>query len=143
MTSPFFPLAARTFGIGFATGLRSMTGPAATFRQGGWGTVLAVAAAGEYIADKLPGVPPRTTPPALAIRIAGGGAAAAAIGRAAGANVLLCALAGAAGAVTAAYAGVAYRARITGPVPSFVAALVEDGVAIAIARAATRSAHNR
>ncbi len=57
----------RALGIGAVSGLRSMTGPALTrIRAGGApALVLPLLALGELVVDKLPGVPPRTAPPAL------------------------------------------------------------------------------
>jgi uncharacterized membrane protein len=108
----------RSFAIGAATGLRTMSGPTAVGMGTGWGRILPLLALGELIADKLPSTPSRTIPAALAARMAGG------------------ALAGIAGAVGAAYAGSAYRKFASRYVPPIIAALLEDGVAIAVARAA-------
>jgi uncharacterized membrane protein len=128
----------RSFAIGAATGLRSMTGPAAVAGSSGWGRVLPFLALGELIVDKLPKVPARTIPPALAVRLIGGGLAGRSIASAAGRNLLLGTLAGVAGAAGASYVGAAYRAYASRYIPAVVAALLEDGVAIALARAAAK-----
>jgi hypothetical protein len=48
--------ALRAFGVGAATGLRTMTGPAFAFsaNSGNWNWLFRAAALGEYVADKLP-----------------------------------------------------------------------------------------
>src|SRR5205085_2273003 len=73
--SPSLPAAAL---LGFASGLRTFTGPAAlahSRRLGGGDRVargLTVAAAGELVGDKLPAVPARTAPGPLAERVVAG-----------------------------------------------------------------------
>jgi len=128
----------RSFAIGAATGLRSMTGPAAVAGSAGWGRVLPFLALGELIVDKLPQVPVRTIPPALAIRVIGGGLAGRSIAAAAGRNLVVGMLAGAAGAAGASYAGAAYRSYAARYMPAVVAALLEDGAAILLARVAAK-----
>ncbi len=78
-----------TAGLGWAAGMRSMTAPAAlshvfsdrysTVRQparfltmDSVSTLSKLAAAGEVVADKLPGTPDRTAPPVLGGRLASG-----------------------------------------------------------------------
>jgi uncharacterized membrane protein len=124
----------RSLGVGAATGLRTMTGPAFAFNaaSGRWTWLLRAAALGEYVVDKLPATPARTQPIGLAAR-----AVAAAF---AGASVagederLLGATCSIAAAMASAYAGVAYRqwcaARHFSPL---VSALAEDGFAMALA----------
>ena len=133
------PLPIRSFAIGAATGLRSMTGPAAALSgNAGLGRLLPLLALGEFIVDKVPAVPARTIAPALVVRAIGGAIAGRAVAVAAGRNVVVGALAGIAGAVGAAYAGAAYRGVATRYVPAVVAGLLEDGVAIVIARTAAK-----
>jgi uncharacterized membrane protein len=88
---PLLDVLVRAAALGAATGGRSTAGITAvtlTSREGDpWpaqylsGTVSKVSAAlsavGEAVADKLPGVPPRTAPPGLAPRVVFGAAAAA------------------------------------------------------------------
>jgi uncharacterized membrane protein len=125
--------ALRAFGVGAATGLRTMTGPAFAFASvsGKWNWLLRAAALGEYIVDKLPSTPARTQPIGLAAR------AIAAI--VAGASIdpderVLGATCAVAGAITTAYLGTAYRyacaERKLSPIAS---ALAEDALAIALA----------
>jgi uncharacterized membrane protein len=126
--------ALRSVGIGAATGLRTMTGPASAFSatSGNWRWLLRAAALGEYVVDKLPSTPSRTQPFGLAARAVAGGLAGASVApeaRRTGAVL------GIAGAMAAAYLGAAYRRetarRNFPPIPS---ALFEDAVAIALAR---------
>ncbi len=58
------------FGIGFVSGLRAFTGLAALAltRGGVWGIVLSIVAIGEYVADALPNIPPRTGLPSIVLR---------------------------------------------------------------------------
>ncbi len=117
-----------------------MSGPTAVGMTSGWGRILPFLAIGELIADKLPATPSRTIPAALVARMAGGALAGRSVAASGGRNLLVGTLAGIAGAVGAAYAGEAYRRIASRYMPAFVAALLEDGVAIAVARtAANRS----
>jgi len=126
----------RSFAIGAATGLRTMSGPTAVGMKTGWGRILPFLAVGEMIADKLPSTPSRTIPAALVARMAGGALAGRSVAAAGGRNLIVGTLAGIVGAAGAAYAGEAYRRLASRYVPAFVAALLEDGVAIAVARSA-------
>ncbi len=56
--------------LGLAAGLRTFTAPAMLYlwRGGVVGIVLAVVALGEYIADTLPQIPPRTALPSIILR---------------------------------------------------------------------------
>jgi uncharacterized membrane protein len=118
-----------------------MTGPAVLSWRAREPTRLAIAAlaAGELIADKLPATPPRTTPPALVFRALSGGFCGRRVALAFDADPTAGTLAGATGAVAAAFVGMALRSRIvrwTG-LPDPLVALAEDAVAIAGAAAAT------
>jgi uncharacterized membrane protein len=116
-----------------------MTGPAAAFavrKNGNWNWPVLIGALSEYIVDKLPATRPRTRPFGLAARAV---AAALAAGSLAGDDDerLACAAFGVAGAMVAAFAGRTYRAEAAKlHVPDVFAGLLEDGVAIAVARAA-------
>jgi uncharacterized membrane protein len=124
----------RSIGVGAATGLRTMTGPAFAFAatSGRWAWLLCAAAVGEYIVDKLPATPARTQPLGLAGRAVSAAFSGASV---AGEDErLLGATSAVAAAMASAYAGVAYRhwcaARKFPPIAS---ALVEDSLAIALA----------
>jgi uncharacterized membrane protein len=132
----------RSFAIGLTCGLRSMTGPAVVQWRARDPIRLALAglAAGELIADKLPATPARTIPPALIFRALSGGFAGRSVARSFGADLSGGTLAGALGAVLAAFAGQALRASIvrTSGLPDPLVAFAEDAVAIAGAIAASR-----
>jgi uncharacterized membrane protein len=140
-------------GIGFVAGLRSMTAPAAVSWAAciGWldlqGTPLqfmgsgvavaisTVAALLEYVADKLPRTPNRTSTGPLIGRIVLGALSGAALGAAHGRMLLAGAVLGGLGAVIGAYAGYHARRRLvmTVGVKDLVVALAEDLVAILLA----------
>ena len=125
------------FGLGLVAGLRSLTAPAALFlaRGGTIGIVLAVLAVGELIADMLPQIPSRTSPPALIARIVSGGIVGWFI---TGANTsfgIVGAVLGILGAVVGAYGGRRVRIAAIERIGAVPAALVEDVVAIALAAA--------
>jgi uncharacterized membrane protein len=134
-----FELSLRCLAVGAATGLRTMTGPATAFavrKNGNWNWPVLIGALGEYVVDVLPSTPSRTRPAGLLARAI---AASLAAGSLAGDDEerLTCAAYGIAGAMTAAFAGRAYRAEAAKlHVPNILAGLLEDGVAIAVARAA-------
>ncbi|HYH30389.1 MAG TPA: hypothetical protein VD903_08390 [Pseudonocardia sp.] len=115
----------RAAALGAATGARSTagitavaltsrpddTGAVASRLGGRAGSALAVvAAAGELVADKTPGVPSRIAPPGLVPRIALGATSASAVARRDGHDNALPGLIGAASAVGAAVLGVRLRA---------------------------------
>jgi uncharacterized membrane protein len=115
----------RAAALGAASGSRSATGIAAVAwtsrpddagavasRLGGrtGGALTGLAAAGELVADKLPGVPSRLGLPGLAPRVATGATSAAAVARRDGHDPALPGLVGAAAAVAAAVLGVRLRA---------------------------------
>jgi uncharacterized membrane protein len=130
--------------LGCATGLRSMTGAAALARQ--WGSPklansAAIAAAGEYIADKLPFIPARVKPAALAGRMIFGAICGALVARHRGETAAPAIVAGVIGATAASYAGYYARKKLAGRgVPDFAVALVEDAVAAGLAMGAARVA---
>ncbi len=129
----------RSFAVGAATGLRTMTGPAAAFavrKNGNWNWPVLLGALGEYIIDKLPATPPRTRPAGLAARAIAAGFAAASVAEF-DEERWTCAALGIAGAMGSAFAGRAFRAEAARRhVPDVLAALLEDAAAIALARAA-------
>jgi uncharacterized membrane protein len=124
----------RSFGIGLTCGLRSLTAPAVLRWRAHDPARLAFAALalGELIADKLPGTPARTIPPALVFRAVTGGFAGRSVARMTAADRTAGAVAGALGAIVGAYLGLALRRQIgrsTG-LPDPLVALAEDAVAI-------------
>lgn len=141
------------FGIGFATGLRSMTGPAVVavsahlgrlklagtslaFMGSKWAAGLFVLfALGEFVADQLPSTPARTAPAGLSARIVMGGLTGACIALAHEAPAWGGALVGAIGAIAGAFAG--YNARVglvrSLKVRDIAIAIPEDVLAILIA----------
>jgi uncharacterized membrane protein len=144
---------ALAFGIGFVAGLRSLTAPAAVAWAAhlGWlhlqgsklafmSSTVAVAifsllAIGELIADKLPMTPRRTALPPLLARLVSGSLCGACLAVSANQSLVMCGLAGAAGAIVAAFAGYQLRRRIVATLHSkdFPIAICEDAVAIALA----------
>ena len=128
----------RSFAVGAASGLRTTSGPVSAFasRGGNWTWVLRIAALGELIVDKLPSTPARTMPFGLAARAVAGGLAGASLAQSAGER-WICAACAISGAMAAAFGGVAYRRETARrSVPPLIAALLEDGAAIALAYAA-------
>jgi uncharacterized membrane protein len=129
----------RSLALGAATGLRTMTGPAAAFavrKNGNFNWPVLLGALSEYVVDVLPSTPSRTRPFGLAARAVSAALAAASL---AGDDDerLTCAGYGVAAAMTAAFAGRAYRSEAAKlHIPNVLAGLLEDGVAIAVARAA-------
>jgi uncharacterized membrane protein len=115
----------RAAALGAASGSRSATGlaavalastsddagPVASRLGGRTGTTLSsLAAAGELVADKLPGVPSRLAPLGLVPRAAAGATSAAAVARRDGHDATLPGLVGAAAAIGTAVLGVRLRA---------------------------------
>src|SRR6266702_4297851 len=116
------------FGIGFVTGLRSMTAPAVVawaahlgwinlhgsplvFMGSAWAVgIFTLGALGEFVADKLPTTPARTAAVGLTARIVIGLLTGACLGVAGGASYWLGALIGAIGAIAGAFGG--YQARV-------------------------------
>jgi uncharacterized membrane protein/uncharacterized protein (UPF0548 family) len=96
--------------------------------------VLAVLAAGELIADKLPWIPARTAPPSLVARALSGALAGAAVAAPHRRMTVGRALLGAAAAVASSFAFYKLRQVATRDwgVPNVVAGLVEDAVALAL-----------
>jgi uncharacterized membrane protein len=139
MTPPGRSLAAAAL-LGVSGGLRTFTPLAALAVRGRLGgaraaTVLPVLAGGELVGDKLPIVPPRTSPPALAGRVGSGAVCGVTVAGPAGA------VAGALAAAAATFAFTRGRAALgarTG-VPDPLLGLCEDVAAIALAAAASRS----
>ena len=122
----------RALGIGAVCGLRTMTGPASVLSasKNGWARVLPLLALGELIADKLPNIPSRTMPPALAARAVSGGLCGWFLATADGESGPFGAALGVAGAVAGTFLGSSYRAAAAkAHIPDLIPALFEDAVA--------------
>ncbi len=132
----------RAFGIGAAAGMRSALAPFAVHLEARnrATAVLALAALGELVVDKLPATPSRTSPPALVARAISGAYCGRALALRFGGGPGAGAIAGVLGALVTSFAGRAARAAIVArtPLPDPVVALFEDGFAIAIAVRAQR-----
>ena len=101
----------------------------------------AIAAAGEYIADKLPFVPARVKPAALAGRMIFGAICGALVAKHRGEAPAVGIVAGVIGATAASYAGYYARKKFSERgVPDFAMALVEDALAAGLALGAARLA---
>jgi uncharacterized membrane protein len=123
----------RIVALGTLTGMRSTAGLAtlALPHRGLARSVMAVAAAGEMIADKTALVGDRIDPLPLAGRAIIGAGLGAVIAAEQDENAVLGGLFGAAAAVVATY--VAYHARKRLPLSSVTGGLLEDSLVIAIA----------
>jgi hypothetical protein len=119
--------------LGALTGMRSMAGLAtlAWPHAGVAGPVMALAAAGEMIADKTSLVGDRVDALPLAGRAIIGALVGVLIAREEDQNALLGGLVGSAAALAAAH--LAYHGRKRLPASSFAGGLLEDGLVIAIA----------
>jgi uncharacterized membrane protein len=140
-------------GIGFVTGLRSLTAPAAVSWAAhlGWldlsdsslafmgstltVVILSLAALAEYVADKLPKTPNRTKPGSLVGRVILGGLSAACLSVSAQQSWLAGAVGGGIGAVIGAFGGYEIRRRLVSgqKVKDIAVAIPEDLVAIVLA----------
>ncbi|HEY0384330.1 MAG TPA: hypothetical protein VGC72_19240 [Candidatus Elarobacter sp.] len=123
-------------GIGFVSGLRALTSLAALALARGvsiWGIVLAVGAAGEYVADASPKIPSRTALPSIVVRPVSGAVAGWLISSWHGGSPIGGAIAGAIGALLGTYGGHAARVAAIAKIGALPAALAEDLVAIGLA----------
>lgn len=131
--------------LALATGLRTFTPLAAVlWRDQNWKSIVAaLLALSELVVDKLPKTPGRTTPGPLLVRCVVGSAVAWFVGSPLGVNLALAICFGVAGAIAGAYIGYAWRTRLAPSIklPSLVAALVEDAVAIGVAFWVVLGAH--
>jgi uncharacterized membrane protein len=117
--------------LGTLTGMRSMAGLATlALPHPGLRPVMALAAAGEMIADKTPLVGDRVDALPLAGRAIIGALVGAWIAREEGQNALLGGMVGSATALAAAH--LAYQGRKRLPTSSFAGGLLEDSLVIAI-----------
>jgi uncharacterized membrane protein len=128
--------------IGAATGLRTMMAPAALSRarhvHPAARALLLAAAAGELVADKLPGIPNRIEPGPLLGRITTGAIAGGVLARRNRRSAAAGALLGGAAAAAGAVAGYHARRALTqeAGLPDLPVALAEDMLAITAARRA-------
>jgi uncharacterized membrane protein len=141
----------RVLGLGATAGFRSTAAPAALSRalsegriegledtpfallgSPGVSTALRIMEIGEFIVDKLPVTPSRTSPPPLLGRAASGGLVGAALFASENRRSLVGGALGAAAAVAAAYAGESLRVQAAEKlgVPDPVVALLEDGLVL-------------
>jgi uncharacterized membrane protein len=123
-------------GIGFVSGLRTLTSLAALALARGagvWGIVLAVAAVGEYVADASPKIPSRTALPSIVVRPVSGAVAGWFISAWHGGSPIGGAIVGAIGALLGTYGGHAARAAAIAKIGAIPAAVAEDLVAIGLA----------
>jgi len=140
-----------SFALGAVTGVRQMAGPAVFSRIAGVGmcpalqsspfrlfasrktaNVLAVAAAGESVADKTPIVLTRTSPPALIGRIVTGAVVGGAVATALESSTAACVGLGGFGAVVSTFGVTRLRRHATQElnVPNVVGGLVEDAAVL-------------
>ncbi len=143
--------------LGVATGLRSLlplavlalSSPAATedpvlrvVTRPPVRIVLALAAGGELIADKLPNTPSRLSPGGLASRLVLGALVGTLAGRIDGASLPLSAACGAVGAVVGAWTGynIRHQLGVTTGLPDPVFAVLEDAVTVTLALWSARAA---
>lgn len=135
-------------GAGLIAGLRSFSAPAAV--SGALAEHYALAArltpalqalaVGEMLADKLPIMPARTTPPALAGRALSGALSGAVLADAAGHSRISGALLAGTAAIASSYAALAVRSALGQrlALPDPLVALVEDAVVIIAGRTLAR-----
>ena len=120
-------LSALIFGV--VAGLRTFTGEAVYFgiRGGIAGIVFPILAIGEYIADALPQIPPRTQIGPLLLRCASGAFMGWTVARVPG--IVL----GVAGALAGTFGGYRLRMMMIARIGAIAAAIAEDLLAIALA----------
>ncbi|WP_222266088.1 hypothetical protein [Modestobacter marinus] len=130
-------LVGRSLLLGVAAGSRSALGVAAptlTAQDTGalkkLGSLASLTA--ELVADKQPDAPPRTSGAGLPVRLTGGACGGGLLARRAGANAALPVVAGLAGVVVGTWGGLGWRRWAADRMPDGEAALLEDGVAIAL-----------
>ncbi len=143
-------------GFGWVAGMRSASAPALLanglstpawrYRRPArflarYPRLLGVAAAGEYVMDKLPTTPARTAPPVLGGRILSGMLTGAAVAAARRTSILPAALAGGLTAVASSYVMMNARLSLgrTLNVPDFPIAVVEDVLTVGLGNALARA----
>lgn len=159
MNNRDWPTTLQALSLGFLAGMRSMAAPAllsnelrrhgaasddgalvAFLTAPAVGTALTVLAAGEMVADKLPIVPPRNSPPALLGRAMSGAGVGAGLYQARGRATAIGAALGVAAAVAGAFAGYELRVRLGRALrlPDPLLGVAEDGLVILGGLAALR-----
>jgi uncharacterized membrane protein len=149
----------RSVALGVVTGLRSqlptavlawrqshhelpqrIAGTTRILRRRGAVPVLALAAVGELVTDKLPQTPSRLDAGPFLGRLSLGATAGAGVASAFGRSRILGGVLGIAGAAAGSYAGARYRALAAErtEVPDVVWAIAEDAAAVTLALAVTR-----
>lgn len=138
-------------GAGLIAGLRSLSAPAAVStaltEQHALAAQLApalrVLAGGEMLIDKMPFMPARTAPVALAGRVLLGALAGMALAAAYRRSLLAGALLAGGTAILSSYAGLALRSTATQRlgIPDPLVALAEDAIVVAAGRALTAEMH--
>jgi uncharacterized membrane protein len=123
------------FGLGFVSGLRTLTAPAAAMlaRGGVVGYILAAGALGEYFVDALPGTGARTAFPSVIVRSLSGAFVGWTIATMHGGSHVVGVLAGIVGSLVGTYGGKAARLAAIARIGAIPAALTEDAVAIGLA----------
>lgn len=163
-TSAMVATYGRAFALGAATGLRAATAiavltlaaqpdrphPLLRGSEQPWSRLTTrpalyltgLFALGEYVGDKLPATPSRTSPAPLSGRIAFGALVGSTVSRAQGQSPAIGAALGALGALGGSFAGYAYRHAITTrtKLPDLPFALLEDAAAIGISYLALQDA---
>lgn len=138
----------RSLALGLAAGARGSLGPCAplwacsegrTLRRG----LLALTIAGELMADKTPGIPPRTSGPVLLSRALGGAWGGALLAQNLGDPPSPAALVAAMAAPVGAAAGVRWRSRWSESRPAWQGAVIEDAVALTLACCAVSGTRRR
>lgn len=141
-------LTVRSLLLGVATGCRSSLGmgaPALTNPTGGAVRKIGALSAigGELYADKLAAAPERTSAQGLPLRFASAAAGAGALSARQDMNAAVPILAGLVGAAAGSFGGLGWRRWAGVRVPDWQAAVIEDGVALALALAATLPGRTR
>ncbi len=114
-----------------ASGARATSGVAALVPNGATKTL----ALGELVADKLPTIPDRIEPRALAGRVAAGALVGAIVANRTGGNRRTSAIVGALVAFASAHASYRMRRALSELMPPTAAAVVEDAMVVAMAAA--------
>ena len=121
--------------LGVVSGLRTFTSIAVLLlsRGGAWGIVAAIAAVGEYAADLMPWIPPRTKLPSIVVRPLSGAFVGYLFCTMHGASGVIGSVGGVIGALAGTYGGYAARVSLAEKIGAIPAGLAEDVIAILIA----------
>lgn len=140
-------MACRAVLLGVAAGCRSSLGVAAPLLGGRAAVsgprrlvraVVALGVVGELVGDLLPVTPSRLRPPGPQVRTATAAVGGALLARRAGVGVLLPAVLAAGASAAGTWGGAAWRRWAARRGPDWPAALVEDAVALTLARLAVK-----